>query len=140
MNNGIIQFEGETFKITPSLKENDFLNSGIGQKAKLSVENEGYHSYTFGPYKIKSDDFYFLLIFDSGEIHSLYIELSDLNDKIDYGVDDKESALIKANKEHENWLRLNLGLPPYYYSWGSIDSAYDKKGWSAFIVLSYKQA
>ncbi|MCP3921655.1 MAG: hypothetical protein GY714_03625 [Desulfobacterales bacterium] len=140
MKDGIIQLEGEAFKITSSLKENDFLNSGIGQKAILSVKNEGYSSYTFGPYKIKSDNFYFLLIFYSGEIHSVYMELSDLNDKIDYGADDKESALIKANKIHENWLLSNLGLPPYFYSWGSIDSAYDKKGWSAFIVLSYKQS
>ncbi len=34
MKNGIIHLDGETFNITPSLNENDFLNSNIGQKAE----------------------------------------------------------------------------------------------------------
>lgn len=38
---------------------------------------------------------------------------------------------------HDNWLRQQLGEPPYQFPWGWIGSVVDQHGYSAVIIVDY---
>lgn len=41
--------------------------------------------------------------------------------------------------KHDEWLRTELGAPPYEYPWGSVTSDFDLRGCVSDIIVSYAQ-
>lgn len=48
-----------------------------------------------------------------------------------------EEVEINKKKSHDQWLLSVLGNEPYNYSWGNIESIFDKKGCVSSIILRY---
>lgn len=48
-----------------------------------------------------------------------------------------EDVEITKKKSHDQWLLGVLGKEPYNYSWGHIESVFDKKGCVSSIILRY---
>ena len=42
-------------------------------------------------------------------------------------------------KGHDEWLRLELGEPPYRFPWGQLESNFDSKGCASAIIVSYAE-
>ena len=40
---------------------------------------------------------------------------------------------------HDQWLRAQLGSPPYQFRWGKVISAIDQHGYSANVVIDYTE-
>ena len=40
---------------------------------------------------------------------------------------------------HDQWLRRELGKPPYRYSWGTVASELDEKGVVSEIIVGYER-
>lgn len=142
MKKGEINLKETDLCISPKLKENTFLNTKVGKTADLLIDNEGYHTYGFGPYKIDEDYFYFLLIFYNKNIWSVQMTMYDdqsksANNPKENGFNEKN--LINEKAKHDAWLFSHFGYKgPYNFPWGAIESTYDKKAWSAFIIFDYK--
>ena len=47
------------------------------------------------------------------------------------------SELARKTK-HDDWLRNELGKPPYNYAWGNVTSVYDSKGCASEIIVVYE--
>ena len=39
--------------------------------------------------------------------------------------------------KHDEWLRAELGAPPYEYPWGSVTSEFDPRGCASDIIVCY---
>lgn len=147
MKNGIIEIEDINFIISPSLKESDFLESSMNKTSELVLKNAHYHTYESGPHKVKGTLFYLSIVFFHANIFSVSMRCYDPNTKNIYDerltdyIDDEilidKELLIK--KEHDDWFFKNLGhKKAYTFSWGSIESTFEKKTCSASIVFNYK--
>ncbi|WP_078552285.1 hypothetical protein [Bacillus alkalicellulosilyticus] len=40
-------------------------------------------------------------------------------------------------KSHDQWLLSVLGEAPYIYTWGQVESVFDKKGYVSSIIIRY---
>lgn len=48
-----------------------------------------------------------------------------------------EDEEIAKKKSHDQWLLTVLGNESYHYSWGNVESVFDKKGCVSSIILRY---
>jgi hypothetical protein len=46
---------------------------------------------------------------------------------------------LKRKVQHDAWLHAELGMPPYEYAWGKIDSEFDAKGCVSEIIVTYAE-
>ncbi|MDG5471457.1 hypothetical protein P6709_06835 [Jeotgalibacillus sp. ET6] len=49
-----------------------------------------------------------------------------------------EDIESEKKKSHDKWLLKILGNGPYVYSWGTVESTFDKKGAVSSIILRYR--
>ena len=44
---------------------------------------------------------------------------------------------LARKRVHDEWLRQEIGKPPYQFPWGRLESNYDPKGCTSAIIVSY---
>lgn len=142
MKNGLIRIDDMNFIISPELTEDTFLESNMGKNARLIIDNLEYHTYQCGNQKVGGNLFTFLVVFLSRNILSVSMDFVNSNPKIDKKYEDKFtlSDLLNVKIENDRWLFSILGgPPPYRFPWGRIESTYDKRSWSASLLVRYKR-
>lgn len=49
-----------------------------------------------------------------------------------------EAQQLQIKSINDDWLKSELGNPPYEFNWGSLRSVYNARDGSSYIVVSYK--
>lgn len=107
-----------------------FLASPLGRGANAVVDNEPYVTYQFDPEPGAG----MTLSFKGERLESLAWSLQmPAEDPSNWSVETE----IRRKDFHDQWLRRELGEPPYRYGWGEIASVYDSKGASSAIIMVY---
>lgn len=107
-----------------------FLNSALGGAADVLVHNEPYVTYRFRPEKGVAAVASF--VGDRLSDISWLFELPPEKERVWSQEFEQERKQV-----HDEWLKEQLGMPPYTYAWGRIDSSFDPKGCVSDIILTY---
>ncbi len=107
-----------------------FLATDAGAKARLMVENQGWSTYRFSP----DQKTFFVVQFKNGVIEQVRIALTLKGD-------DPNPWTVESEAErkllHDKMLRDQLGVSPYQFGWGKVESVNDPKSGASQIILSY---
>lgn len=130
----ICAFDGsvsfECCKVTRGLDRQGFLASSLAAGARQRLVNREWWHFSFDP----EPGFTARLVFRGDQLDSVFI-LMDLPP-------DKRAEWTEANELerkalHDDWLRREIGMPPYEYAWGWIESFYDAKSCVSEIIVKY---
>jgi hypothetical protein len=117
--------------IDPSTDKTAFFNSALGSKSEQQFVNGSFETYRFLP--------------ESGIIATA--EFQDgrlLNVSILFGMpDDSEDNVsmereLQRKRKHDDWLRAELGDPPYQYNWGHVSSDFYHQHCESDIMVVYE--
>ena len=125
---GVISFPGIT--IGPHMLRHEFLQTSLGATARVGVVNQGWVTLHVD----LEPGVHGSLIFKDDQLVQV-IATMDLasGEKEEWS----ESSEIKRKSQHDAWLKLELGNPPYRYLWGSVGSEFDSKSCSSDIVITF---
>lgn len=101
-----------------------------GAKARLMVENQGWSTYRFSP----DQKTFFVVQFKNGVIEQVRIALTLKGDAPNPWTVESEA---ERKLLHDKMLRDQLGVSPYQFGWGKIESVNDPKSGASQIILSY---
>jgi hypothetical protein len=109
-----------------------FLESSLGQGAEERVTNveQQWRHITVRPEAGVAAT----LVFKNDCLHQIYLLMAIPSD------DSNEwTATLELDRKskHDKWLSAELGLPPYEYAWGRVDSEFDEKGCVSEIIVTY---
>ncbi len=125
---GLVCFECGS--IGPGTNRQSFLRSELGGNSEILVENEPHITYRIRPETGVTATVYFL----NDQLRGL-TWLYALSAGKEQGWN--EELELERKRLHDDWLRKELGAPPYCYSWGEISSEYDPRGCVSDIILNY---
>ncbi len=128
LSSGVVHFE--LGSIGPGANREMFLRSELGGNSEILVVNEPHMTYRIRPETGVTATVYFLDDQLRG-LTWLYALSADKEHEWN------EELELERKRLHDDWLRNELGAPPYRYSWGEISSEYDPKGCVSDIILNY---
>ena len=75
----------------------------------------------------------------------IYFDKNDIIDSVSFSMQEtiplwenwSKDEEQKLKIKHDEWLANCLGLPPYKYSWGTIESGIDIHNSTSIIVIRY---
>ena len=126
----MIEFPGGTIAPTTNLAR--FLASHVGKSAKNTLTNAQWKQFSVQP----EPDVGATILFDGDAIDRVLIALKVPSDAADEW---SERVEQQRKRQHDAWLRTNLGDPPYEYAWGHVGSDYDSKGCASAIIVVYER-
>ncbi|MFS0653841.1 hypothetical protein [Bacillus sp. 179-C3.3 HS] len=83
---------------------------------------------------INGKEFLITLFFDNEKLKEVH--LSEFINGLSWDNWTEDVELAKK-KSHDQWLLTSLGEKPYDYSWGYVESIFDKKGCVSSIIIRY---
>jgi len=128
VDDGTMVFAAGT--IRPGLDKQTFLNSPVGSDAEAFLMNKPHSTYRIFPEQgiaatvqftddvLKTVEILFEMEGDSAENWS-------------------EARELARKEVHDEWLRNEIGPPPYRYIWGRLESSYDAKACVSDILVSF---
>lgn len=130
----ISRFNGELAfpegKIWRSLDREAFLAAPFASGAKIAMRNEQWIHYKLQP----ETGIAATLLFAGNRLDKVFLQLAIPSDETQQWSVEGE---MERKRLHDEWLRKELGKPPYHYNWGRIESCYDDRGCSSDIIVSY---
>lgn len=125
---GILEFGQGS--IEPCTDRLSFLSSALGRSAEILVQNEPHATYRFRP--------------EPGVAATVHFEGVKLRTiSWQFELPPEKEAIWSVEHElerkqfHDEWLQSQLGMPPYTYPWGGLESNYDSKGCASAIIVRY---
>jgi hypothetical protein len=118
--------------ITRHMDRQAFLQSQIAKSSKVAVANEPWVTYNFTPEIGVSCN----AIFKDDCLQRLFLLISMPTDDPSQWTAEREQ---ERKLKHDEWLRVELGPPPYDYPWGSVASEFDPRGCVSDIIVSYAE-
>lgn len=118
--------------IGPKLEKSAFLASTLGTGSDIFVSNEPFVTYRFAP----EPDITATASFEGDRLTGITVMMRMPTD------DDcswTEELEIARKRTHDDWLRAELGEPPYRYGWGSIESIFDQRSCISDLIISYSR-
>jgi hypothetical protein len=135
---GKVQFPEWDFSLSPSVTRSEFLKSNLGQNAKPEVLNEPYASWRINPSPLYDKWWTVVAYFNGERLYS--ITLAAWNDEDGPKWSDwSDAGERKLEKYHSSVLAKIFGRTPYKFSWGTVESFYDKRSASAHIHIGYNE-
>jgi hypothetical protein len=127
---GLVDFE--LGSIEPVTDRPSFLASALGRSAEVLVENEPHMTYRIHPERGIAATVHF----EGPKLRtvSFQIELPPRKEEVW-----SEEHELERKRLHDEWLQDELGMPPYWFPWGRLESNYDSKGCSSAIIVSYAE-
>ena len=133
--NGMMMFD--SIIISPHMQLETFLDS-IKQDDIISQHNSNYIDLFIKPQKGGEHFFLLRLFFERKSEKLEYVQLVIQNDdSIPSWTDWSEKKQLKKKKYNDLWLMKNMGHPPYNYIWGSLNSVYNEKEASSYILIKF---
>ncbi len=135
-NTGNLFFGVES--VGPTLKEEEFLKSALGQSAVQLMKAATINWWGFWWPGNSGREAGVSIGFTPGaEIQQARIKLVKHETRA-AGVAGWSREVENEMKEfHDGWLHQQLGNPPYDFHWGKISSVIDQHDYSAVIIVSY---
>ena len=107
-----------------------FLATDLGRSAQQELINkEWWHLHVKPEHGIAAN-----VLFRGDRLYQVYILIGIPSDSTGEWTEDHE---LERKAVHDEWLRREIGSPPYDYDWGSIASEYDAKGCVSEIIVTY---
>ncbi len=136
VNNGHITIKGKNYIIRPNQSMQEFEKSDLYRDV-LNKQVSIYPNYYIKPQMIGDKNFIITIFFNKQKKINL-VNLGLLNSKeIPSWESWSEQKELKRKEEHDKWLEVNFGKPPYRYEWGEIISNYDPRVGSSMITIRY---
>jgi len=107
-----------------------FLRSRIGESAKEALVNGPWSTYKISPEPGVAGS----VIFEGNHLRQLFLLLRLPSDDTSGWSDEAEQERLAL---HDEWLKAELGKPPYRYVWGEVESSFDPRAGCSDIVLHY---
>ncbi|MFD2214557.1 hypothetical protein [Metabacillus endolithicus] len=85
--------------------------------------------------EVNGKRFLLTLFFNNGKLKEVH--LSEVINGLSWN-NWTEDVEIAKKKSHDQWLLTVLGNESYHYSWGNVESVFDKKGCVSSIILRYR--
>ena len=104
---------------------------------KIPLYNGGNIGISYSvknPQDIDGKTFIITIYFDNQKLKEIHLSEFFNGLSWDGWTEDNE---IKKKKSHDEWLASILGEDPYMYSWGTVESVFDKKGCVSSIIIRY---
>lgn len=133
-SSGIISLD--EIVISPIISKSSFLESKVAEY----IENEEIHVYS--NYYMMPQDYMemsvrLILYFDQNDrLDMVNIYLNDPNSEVSWKTWSKEKEM-KHKIIHDEWLKSELGEPPYCFKWGNVSSSYNSRSGSSSITIKY---
>lgn len=127
-DNGSITFASGA--ITRDIVGSSFLKTPIGIGAETIKEVDPSTTYRIFP----ESGVIASVRFRTGVLEMVSILFEMAGDSEDNWTRDRE---LVRKAVHDQWLLKELGLPPYRFSWGDIESLFDEKACVSEIVVGY---
>ncbi|MCD4825463.1 MAG: hypothetical protein K8S55_12770 [Phycisphaerae bacterium] len=124
---------GDRFIAKPLMSEDAFRRSKYGSKSEENPMGEKWKMYRL---HAESEDGYFgvNLFFHNGMLHACHLSFGTKGESwADFSVENER----KRKVHHDMLLAKWLGVPPYVYSWGEIESVLHPKDNTASIIVKY---
>jgi hypothetical protein len=125
---GALVVAGET--IPSGLSENAFSRSQLGQQAMRTPTTGGWVVYS----NIKIDDAGLVMRFLDGKLTEISLAWGERSGGWGGWSEVKEAS---ENSAQNKWLASKLGLPPYSFEWGNVESLQDQKAGGSQILIRY---
>lgn len=130
IRDGSLSFSASS--ITSNMDKQAFLRSQFAESAKVVVANEPWITYTFTP----ENGFRCSASFKGERLQQVSLLMSmPTDDPSDWTPEMEQERKLK----HDQWLRAELGPPPYEYAWGTVTSEFDPRGCVSDIIVTYAQ-
>ena len=134
-NSGNLLFGPES--VGPALKEDEFLNSALAHSAAKVRQTALANWYELWLTDSSGRDVGVVLAFvPHGQL--IKARLNFVKPEVRAAGEWSTAVEDEMKSFHDNWLRGQLGEPPYEFHWGRIWSAVDQHGYSAVIICQYK--
>ena len=127
-SNGRLTFESGW--IGPDLNRMEFLETDAGRISEFCGSNDGWVRLRFRP----EDGVGAVAYFKDNRLKHIDLAFSLAADNSGEWSKEREQ---QRQEMHDDWLRLELGAPPYRFSWGTIMSDIDVKTGDSSIFVSY---
>jgi len=125
--------------VNPKLTFSEFKKTEYFQLFKLFVGNPPWKSYVINDIKVKLGSIKYradlVIYFKKEKIESADFGLIEVGEDLPKW-DQKTEEHKKSY--YDDLLEKTLGIPPYNYSWGKVESYYDPKGCTSGILVSYQ--
>jgi len=128
VDTGTVEFEKG--HIGPLIDKQAFMASGVGMGSELLVSNGPFETRRFFP----ETGIAATASFVDDRLSTVTVMIQMPTDMDRLWTEELEQ---KRKGIHDDWLRVELGEPPYRYDWGDISSAFDQKGCLSDIIFSY---
>jgi hypothetical protein len=137
IKNGKLYLAKFKMNIDQNLTHKDFCKSELYKKATPFIINPPYNSYKIEEYmEILGEKFIMVLFFQNEKLQRINFSFYNPN-AFDSWENWSEEKELEIKKQYDNLLKQNFGDPPYEYYWGSLESIYDKRSGSAYLLVSY---
>jgi hypothetical protein len=122
--------------LDPSLTRGAFLDSPMGQGAKVSTQNEPWCSYSLPRVPVDRTEFAITIFFFGEQLR--VFQLADCDPRFGTSWDDwSEEKELARKAAHAAWLKDVFDMPVGAYRWGRVESEYDEKGGGSSIFIMY---
>jgi hypothetical protein len=125
---GTIRFTGG--EIRPEMDRALFLDSASGKSAKERLVNDEWRQYQIEP----EVGIVGGILFKDDKIERIFLTMRMPSDSSKRWSVEGE---LQRKAKHDEWLRMELGSPPYRYSWGNVVSDYDARACASEIIVVY---
>ena len=116
--------------IRPTMGRVDFLGTTMGKGGTAKLVNVEWLHVTVKPERGISAK----LLFRGDRLHQVYLLMTIPSDQANAWTTELE---LERKAAHDEWLRTQLGMPPYQYAWGDVASEFDQKGCVSEIIVTY---
>lgn len=127
---GSVTFSDST--IIRHMDRQAFLQSRIGKSSKEVVVNGPWVTYNFIP----EAGFACNATFKDDRLRQVFLLMRMPTDDTSQWTAELEQ---ERKLKQDEWLRAELGAPPYQYPWGSVTSEFDPRGCVSDIIVSYAE-
>lgn len=126
---GSIDFAGGA--IQPAMNATSFLRSPLGSKSEQWFANGPFETYRFSP----EPGITATTDFRDGRLLNVSM-LFNLPDDPPEGPSMEQE--LRRKQKHDEWLRAQLGEPPYRYDWGQVVSEFYHQHCESDIMVIYE--
>lgn len=118
--------------MTRDMDRQAFLRSQFAKSSKVAVANEPWFTYNFTPENgIRCN-----ASFKGERLQQVFLLMSTpTDDQSNWTTELEQERKLK----HDEWLRAELGPPPYEFAWGTVTSEFDPRGCVSDIIVSYAE-
>lgn len=131
---GRIKFD--KFTLFPRMELDDFF-AGVDKDEIVSFSRNSNIELYLKPQKSKNSFFIVRLFFECDNKRLKYVLLSaqDDNSIPSWDTWSRENELERKVR-NDVWLQEELGVPPYKFTWGMLESVFDEKAASSYIWIT----